>query len=82
MLEERIRNKNLLKKVVSPEEAAALIKDGMIIGTASGITPSGPRNFFQALAGRGKRGELKEVTIWSVSLLCKEIDGLLAEAGR
>ena len=81
MLEKRIRNKNLLKKVVSPEEAAALIKDGMIIGTASGITPSGPRNFFQALAGRGKRGELKEVTIWSVSLLCKEIDGLLAEAG-
>jgi len=81
LLEERIRNKNLLKKVVSPEEAAALIKDGMVIGTASGITPSGPRNFFQALAGRGKRGELKEVTIWSVSLLCKEIDGLLAEAG-
>lgn len=81
MLAERIRNKNLLKKVVSPEEAAALIQDGMILGTASGIFSSGPRVFFQALAERGKRGEIKEVTVWSVSLLCKEIDGLLAEAG-
>lgn len=81
MLEERIRNKNLLKKVVSPEQAAALIQDGMIIGTGSGLMSSGPRMFFQALAERGKRGELKEITVWSASLLCKEIDGLLAEAG-
>ena len=56
LLKERIRNKNLLKKVVSPEEAAALIKDGMIIGTAGGITPSGPRTFFQALAQRARAG--------------------------
>lgn len=81
MLEERIRNKNLLKKVVSPEDAAGLIKDGMIIGTGSGLMSSGPRVFFQALAQRGKRGELNEITIWSASLLCKEIDGLLTEAG-
>lgn len=81
LLEDRVRNKNLLKKVVSPAAAAALIRDGMVIGTASGIFSSGPRVFFQALAERGKREEIKEVTIWSISLLCKEIDGLLAEAG-
>lgn len=80
MLEERIRNKNLLKKVVSPEKAAALIKNGMIIGAGSGLMSSGPRMFFQALAERGKRGELNEITVWG-PLLCKEIDGLLTEVG-
>ncbi|RJQ25369.1 MAG: acetyl-CoA hydrolase [Peptococcaceae bacterium] len=81
MLEKRIRNKNLLKKVVAPEVAAGAVKDGMNIGTAGGILPSGPRMFFKALAERARKGEIKEVNIWSVALLSNEIDGLLAETG-
>lgn len=81
MLKDRIRNKELLKKVTTAERAAELVKDGMIIGTASSVFSSGPRVFFKALAERGKKGELKDVTMLSLSLLCREIDGALVEAG-
>lgn len=77
----RIRNKNLLKKVVSPEIAASAIKDGMIIGVSGATYSSGPRSMFRALAERGRKGELKDLSLWSSCLLCKEIDGLAAESG-
>jgi succinyl-CoA:acetate CoA-transferase len=40
MYRDRIRMKSLWNKVVEAEEAAALIKDGMIVGM-SGFTPAG-----------------------------------------
>ena len=36
----RLRNPALFDKVVAPEEAAAMIEDGMNVGVA-GFTPSG-----------------------------------------
>ena len=36
----RLRNSQLFDKIVTPEEAAALITDGMNVGV-SGFTPSG-----------------------------------------
>ena len=36
----RLRNPQLFDKIVTPEEAAALITDGMNVGV-SGFTPSG-----------------------------------------
>lgn len=46
----RLRNPKLFDKIVTPEEAAAMIKDGMNVGT-SGFTPSGyPKETTLALA--------------------------------
>lgn len=81
MKETRIRNTNLLSKVVSPEIAASVISDGMIIGVSGATYSSGPRSVFRALAERGRRGELKDLSLWAGSLVCKEIDGLAAESG-
>ncbi|GAB6273480.1 MAG: acetyl-CoA hydrolase/transferase family protein [Peptococcaceae bacterium] len=79
MSAERIRNKNLLKKVVSPEVAAGIIKNGMTIGTHGAINVAYPKAFFKALAERGKKGEIKEINLWTISLFGPE--GVLAEAG-
>lgn len=81
MTKTRIRNKNLLNKVVTPEIAVSAIKDGMIIGVSGAPHSSGPRRVFRALAERGRRGELKDLSLWSGCLLSKEIDGLAAESG-
>ncbi|MCL4482815.1 MAG: hypothetical protein M1445_09440 [Bacteroidetes bacterium] len=81
MLNKRIRNQNLFNKVVSPETAVAIIKDGMTIGTAGGMFTAGPRAVFGALADRARKGEIKDINLWACSLLCREIDGAMAEAG-
>jgi len=52
-LTERIRNKELLKKVVSPEAAASLLSDGMTIALRE-IAERIPSAFFCALAQRAK----------------------------
>ena len=80
MLTERIRNKELLKKVVSPEAAASLLSDGMTIATAGDAKRGFPSAFFCALAQRAKRGEVKNLTLWASSLP-DELEGMLAEAG-
>jgi len=77
----RIRNKNLLHKVVSPAVAAGAIESGMTIGAAGGLYSGFPKTFFKALAERGRKGEVKDLGLWGVSLFGKEIEGLLAEAG-
>jgi succinyl-CoA:acetate CoA-transferase len=56
---DRIRLKSLLDKVVSPEEAALFIKNGMTIGM-SGFTRAGEAKAVPlALADRVAREELK-----------------------
>src|SRR5699024_1464108 len=58
-LNEKIRNKDFLDKVVSAEEAASWIEDGMTIGM-SGFTLFGePKVFPQALANRGNNEDFK-----------------------
>jgi len=82
LINDRIRNKEIMKKVVSAEEAASLIKDGMVIGV-SGFTPSGyPKAVPLALAQRVKTtGEKMKLTLYTGASVGAEIDGAWSEAG-
>lgn len=82
MYQERIRNKKLLDKVMSAEQAAAMIKDGMNIGT-SGFTPSGyPKAVPLALAKRVQEtGEKLKINLLTGASVGDELDGALARAG-
>lgn len=75
---QRIRNKQLQQRVIAAEEAAALIKPGMNIGT-SGFTPSGyPKVVPLALAKRIKQEKFK-INLWTGASVGKELDAALAE---
>lgn len=64
----RLRNPQLFDKIVTPEEAAALITDGMNVGV-SGFTPSGyPKKTTIALAKAIKEGNAA-VSISGAALL-------------
>jgi len=82
LVNERIRNQVVMKKVVSAEEAARLIKDGMVIGV-SGFTPSGyPKAVPLALAERVKNtGEKMKLTLYTGASVGAEIDGAWTQAG-
>ncbi|MDN3712030.1 acetyl-CoA hydrolase/transferase family protein [Paracoccus cavernae] len=75
----RIRNHALRDRVVSADEAAALIKDGMVLGM-SGFTRAGEAKAVpMALAERAKRDPLK-VTLMTGASLGNDLDKTLAEA--
>lgn len=75
-IRDRVRNKALHAKIVSAEEAAAIIKPGMNIG-ASGFTPSGyPKAVPLALAERMKKEPFK-INLWTGASVGKELDGAL-----
>ncbi len=77
-IKDRVRNAALRSKIVSAEEAAAIIKPGMNIGT-SGFTPAGyPKAVPLALAERIKKENFK-VNLWTGASVGKELDGALAE---
>lgn len=80
VLKKRIRNKYLLKKVVSSEVAAGFVEDGMTIGTSGGANRGFPAAFFRALADRAERGMVKDLTLVASSLP-EELEGWLAGAG-
>jgi succinyl-CoA:acetate CoA-transferase len=74
----RIRNKELWNKIVSAEEAAAIIKPGMNVAV-SGFTMSGyPKAVPMALAERMKKDPFK-INLWSGASVGQELDGVLAE---
>lgn len=76
-IRDRVRNSALHAKIVSAEEAAAVIKPGMNIG-ASGFTPAGyPKAVPQALAERMKKEPFK-INLWTGASVGKELDGALA----
>ena len=65
-MKDRILNQDLMERIMSAEEAAMLIKDGMIFGT-SGFTPSGhPKALEKALAQLKEKGVrlIDERPIW------------------
>lgn len=77
-IRDRVRNQALQAKIMSAEEAAALIKPGMNIGT-SGFTPAGyPKALPLALAERMKKEPFK-INLWTGASVGKELDGALAE---
>lgn len=79
MHRERIRQPSLLDKVVSAEEAAAHIRDGMTVGM-SGFTRAGEAKAVpMALAQRAKTEPLK-ITLITGASLGNDLDKQLAEA--
>ena len=80
-MEERIRSEKLKEKIMSPEKASLLIKDGMTVGT-SGFTPAGyPKAVPIALAKRSKKGEKIKINLITGASVGEELDGELAKAG-
>lgn len=80
MLSQRIRNRSLLKRVVTPEVAASLVKNGMTVGTAGDAKRGFASLFFSALADRAKQGGVKDLSLWS-SGSTEGLEGMLAEVG-
>ncbi|MBE5901568.1 MAG: succinate CoA transferase [Lachnospiraceae bacterium] len=78
MYEDRILNPALMEKIMSPEEAAALIKPDMTLGF-SGFTSAGyAKKVPTAIA---KLGTAKNLTVITGASTGKELDGELARAG-
>lgn len=79
-IKDRVRNAALHAKIVSAEEAAAIIKPGMNLGT-SGFTPAGyPKAVPLALAERIKK-ENFTINLWTGASVGAELDGALAAVG-
>ncbi len=75
---DRLRSPALFEKIVSPEQAAALIEDGMNVGVG-GFTPSGyPKKTTMALAKAIKNGKKCRINIWSGASVGPEIEEELA----
>ncbi|MDL2250718.1 succinate CoA transferase [Lachnospiraceae bacterium OttesenSCG-928-J05] len=80
-LKKRIRNSDLLDKVMSADGAAAFITPGMTLGV-SGFTIAGyPKKIGEALGKRADAGEKLDLTVYSGASLGDEFDGLLARKG-
>lgn len=79
---ERIRCNQLRRKLASPEDAAALIRDGMVVAT-SGFTPAGyPKAVPLALAQRVlQTGEHLKIDLLTGASVGDELDGAFARAG-
>ena len=80
-MKKRLRNDCAEALIMSAEEAAKLIDDGMVVGV-SGFTPSGyPKAVPLALAERVKNGEEIHVELFTGASVGPEIDTALVETG-
>lgn len=80
MYQDRIRRPSLTDRIMSPEQAALLIRDGMTIGM-SGFTRAGDAKALPvALAERAAREPLR-ITLMTGASLGNNIDKILTEAG-
>lgn len=79
MHQDRIRNAALRERVMTADQAAAMIKDGMVVGM-SGFTRAGEARAVPiALAERARKEPLK-ITLMTGASLGHDIDKVLAEA--
>src|SRR5690606_3584341 len=79
-LSKYIRNAAFVEKVVSAEEAASWIEDGMTLGM-SGFTLFGePKEFPRALSERGQKEKFK-VNLFTGASMGPAADQAMAEAG-
>ncbi|MCP1146288.1 acetyl-CoA hydrolase/transferase family protein [Lysinibacillus endophyticus] len=79
-VEKRLGLKQLAEKVVSAQEAAALIEDGSVVGM-SGFTRAGDAKVVpMALVERAKNEKFK-IDVYTGASLGPEVDKYLAEAG-
>jgi len=79
MLEARIRNTSLQDKIITAEQAASLIQDGMVVGM-SGFTRAGDAKAVPvAMAARAATDPFK-ITLITGASLGHDVDKLLTEA--
>ena len=79
-IEKRLGIKSLADKIVSPQEAAALIVDGSVVGM-SGFTRAGDAKVVpMALVERAQK-EKFQIDVYTGASLGPEVDKYLAEAG-
>jgi len=79
MIESRIRHRSLIERITTPQQAAALIKDGMTIGM-SGFTRAGDAKAVpRAMAERARTDPFK-ITLITGASLGHDIDRMLTEA--
>jgi succinyl-CoA:acetate CoA-transferase len=80
-IKEFARNSKAREKIMTPEEAALLVKPGMIVGF-SGFTPSGyPKVVSMALARRAEKEGPIPITVWSGASVGPELDEELVRTG-
>ncbi len=75
---DRIRARGLLDKVMTADEAAGLVSNGMTVATSGGNSISCPKSIFFALARRMKGNE--KITLISGGPLPGSIDGVMTHA--
>lgn len=80
MIETRIRRKSLLDKITTPQAAASLIKDGMIIGM-SGFTRAGDAKAVPIAMVEQAKSDPFKITLITGASLGHDIDRMLTEAG-
>ena len=80
-VKERIKFEPFRKRIITAEEAAQFVEDGVHIGTCGTPTAGYPVSFFEALAQRGEKGERFKCDVWSCAPLGPEVDGRLVETG-
>lgn len=78
LIQERIHFPGLSEKVMDPEAAASMVKEGMVIGCTGFTTAGFPKAVPQAIAEQGKAKNLTLITPASTGA---ELDGALAKAG-
>jgi len=80
MFEDRIQSEELRAKIVSADEAASLVKDGMVVGM-SGFTRAGDAKLVpHAMAKRAKEHPFK-ISLLTGASLGHDTDKILSEAG-
>ncbi|WP_409304171.1 acetyl-CoA hydrolase/transferase family protein [Peribacillus sp. SCS-155] len=77
---QRIRDPHLLDRVVSPEEAASWIQDGMTLGL-SGFTRAGDVKAVPFALVKRAEQETFKVNVYTGASLGSDVDKLFAEAG-
>jgi len=80
MQNDRIRLKSLLGKVMTAEEAALFIKDGMTVGMSGFTTAGEAKTVPLALAERAAHEELK-ITLMTGASLGNDLDKILTHSG-
>ena len=79
MLEARIRNASLRDKIITAEQAASLIKDGMIVGM-SGFTRAGDAKAVPLAMAARAASDPFQITLITGASLGHDVDKLLTEA--
>ena len=70
----RVRNPELFAKIVTPDKASEIIRDGMNVGV-SGFTPSGyPKKVTTALAEAISKGKQCRINLWTGASVGPEIE--------